>query len=136
MPTSSPPGPTPPEADAAALQRWAERAVPGSRPSRRPAERPAKGTTMRPQRRGVVMTVIGAVMLIVVAPAAAVIGFVYGLHSGMDKITGAPLVAAGQAHHLSAGASATVFGYSGADSGGTGVSTNGGALPASACSVS
>ncbi len=90
---------------------------------------------MRPKRRGIVTLVIGVVLLIVVAPAVGVIGFVYGLNNGMDKITGAPMVAAGQAHHLSTGDSATIFGYSGPASGGTGVSTDGGSVPVSACQV-
>ncbi len=90
---------------------------------------------MRPQRRGLVTLIIGVVLLFVVAPAVGVIGFVYGLNSGMDKITGAPIVAAGQSHHLSAGDSATIFGYSGPASSGTGVSSNGGSLPTSTCQV-
>ncbi|TWP33517.1 hypothetical protein [Leekyejoonella antrihumi] len=86
---------------------------------------------MRPRRRGVAMTVIGALMLVMLAPAAAVIGILIGVKDGIGNITGAPVVASGHSRQLTAGREVMLFSYVGRSSNGNGVSDSAGSRPAS-----
>lgn len=76
------------------------------------------------------MTVIGAVLLVILAPAAAVIGILIGVKGGLDNITHAPVVASGQSQHVAAGQDVMLFSYLGPSSGGDGVSDSSGTSPA------
>lgn len=77
---------------------------------------------MRPKRRGIPLTVVGAVMLIIIAPACAVIGIVVGVNNTMDAIQDAPIVQTGSTYQATAGHTVTVLGFTGMHSG-SGVST-------------
>ncbi len=90
---------------------------------------------MRPTRRGIVLTVVGVVLLVIVAPACAALGLILGIGGGMDDIAETAPLASGTTYVATAGQETTIYGSMGRDGGGDGVSSSSGQAPGPRCQV-
>ena len=62
-----------------------------------------------PKRRGLALTIIGAVLMLVLAPAAAGIGIWQGVSRGMSAVEDQPWTVANGAVHVTSGSSRTIL---------------------------
>ncbi|MBD2759755.1 hypothetical protein IEE94_09555 [Yimella sp. cx-573] len=77
-----------------------------------------------PKRRGLAFTIIGAVMMLLLAPAAFVIGTVIGVKAAVDLVQDVPMVQSGNTVPAQAGQVLDLYAYIGADSSGDGVDSS------------
>src|SRR5579875_1822212 len=62
-----------------------------------------------PKRRGLALTIIGAVLMLVLAPAAAGIGIWQGVSKGMSAVDDQPWIAANSTVHVTGHGSQTIL---------------------------
>lgn len=89
-----------------------------------------------PKRRGLALTIIGALLMLVVAPTVFVIGLVVGVKGAIDIITAAPLVQPGGSIILQQNHARDLYAYLGPSSSTNGVrSSTTETTPVPECSV-
>ena len=77
-----------------------------------------------PKRRGLALTIVGAVMMLVLAPAAFVVGTVFGVKGAVDLVQSAPMVTSGGSVAMSVGQTRDIYAYVGASSSDSGIETD------------
>ena len=89
----------------------------------------------QPKRRGLALTILGALLMLVVAPAVFVIGLVFGVNGALDIIRQAPQVEPGGTVQMAAGQTRDIYAYTGASSNSDGVTASTTAADAPTCKV-
>lgn len=90
----------------------------------------------QPKRRGLALTIIGAVLMFVLAPAVFVVGTVLGVKGALDIVQSAPMVDAQGTVSMQAGQTRDIYAYAGvADTTDAGVDTNTTDSSAAPCTV-
>lgn len=77
-----------------------------------------------PRRRGLALTIVGAVLMFVVAPGSFITGTVLGVKDAVHIVSGAPLIQPGGTITLQQGERLRLYAYAGASSASDGVSTS------------
>ncbi len=77
-----------------------------------------------PKRRGLALTIIGALLMFLVAPAVFITGTVLGVKGGIDIVSKAPLVPSGGSITLQQNEVRDVYAYDGVSSSDNGVDAN------------
>lgn len=89
----------------------------------------------QPKRRGLALTILGALLMLVVAPAVFVIGLVFGVNGALDIIRQAPQVEPGGTVQMAAGQTRDIYAYTGVSSNSDGVTASTTAADAPTCKV-
>lgn len=92
-------------------------------------------TPAQPKRRGLALTIIGAVLMVLVAPAAFVIGTVIGVNSAMSVIDEAPAVPARGTVDMAAGQTRDIYAYVGVSDSESGVHVGSSRPDSTECTV-
>lgn len=90
----------------------------------------------QPKRRGLALTIIGALLMFVVAPGIFVAGVVFGVKGAYDIVQSSPIVGAQGTVPMAAGQTRDIYAFSGpADSNDTGVETSTTSSGVTSCTV-